>query len=102
MDGIRFDIGKVPGLDERPGRVQGPSSDGTGAASFGDALAGAIRSADSLQVAADDQVAQVAAGGGNLHEMALSLEKADVSMRVLLKARNKLLDAYNEVMRMSI
>lgn len=101
MDGIRFDVGQLPGLDERPGRAT-PPNQGAQAGSFGDALMGAIRSVDAVQVAADDQVAQVAAGGGNLHEMALSLEKADVSMRVMLKARNKLLDAYNEVMRMSI
>ena len=44
----------------------------------------------------------LAGGEGNLHETMLALEKADVSMRVAMKVRNKILDAYNEVMRMPV
>ena len=32
----------------------------------------------------------------------VGLEKADVAMKVAMKVRNKILDAYNEVMRMSV
>lgn len=74
----------------------------TGSAGFSDALASAINNVDQMQVDADQQSAQVAQGGGNLHETALALEKADVAMRVAMKARNKLVEAYHEVMRMSI
>ncbi len=99
MDGIRFDIAKPAGP------LGGPANEGAGTAdgaAFSEALAQAVKSVEQTQLAADAQVQRVAAGEGNLHEMALSLEKADVSMRVLLKARNKLIDAYNDVMRMGI
>ena len=71
-------------------------------AGFTDALKKAILAVDDLHVEADAQSTQVAKGGGNLHETALALEKADVAMRVALKTRNKLVDAYHEIMRMSI
>jgi flagellar hook-basal body complex protein FliE len=44
----------------------------------------------------------VARGAGNIHEMALALEKADVAMRLAMRVRNKLVDTYNEIMRMGI
>jgi flagellar hook-basal body complex protein FliE len=69
---------------------------------FADALGKALASVDQLQVAADQQSAAVASGGGNLHEMAIALEKADVALRVAGKVRNKLVEAYQDVMRMQV
>ncbi len=38
----------------------------------------------------------------SLHEVLISLEKADLSFRYLSQIRNKVLDAYHEVMRMQV
>jgi flagellar hook-basal body complex protein FliE len=70
--------------------------------SFADALGQALQSVEKLQLDADRSADAVAMGGGNLHETALALEKADVAMRVATKVRNKLVEAYQEVMRMSV
>jgi flagellar hook-basal body complex protein FliE len=69
---------------------------------FAETLGSALQKVDQMQVDADVQAEKVAMGGGNLHEMSLSLEKADVSMRLAMKVRNKLIDAYQEIMRMSV
>ena len=61
-----------------------------------------MQKVDQMQVEADAQAEKVALGGGNLHEMSLALEKADVSMRLAMKVRNKMIDAYQEIMRMSV
>jgi flagellar hook-basal body complex protein FliE len=74
----------------------------SGVNGFADTLGSAIQKVDELQVSADVQAERVALGGGNLHEMALALEKADVGMRLAMKVRNKLVDAYQEIMRMGI
>ena len=89
------------------GGVGGPSqveravgaSTGTG---FAETLGGALQKVDQIQLEADAQAEKVALGGGNLHEMSLALEKADISLRLAVKVRNKLLDAYNEIMRMGV
>ncbi len=70
--------------------------------SFGELLADAVKHVDQAQLEADGQAQQLAGGGGNLHETMLALEKADVTMKVAVKVRNKVVDAYNEVMRMTV
>ena len=65
-------------------------------------LGKAIGEVDRLQNVADAQADAVARGAGNIHEMALALEKADVAMRLAMRVRNKLVETYNEIMRMGI
>ena len=38
----------------------------------------------------------------DIHGTMIALEKADISMRLLLQIRNKLVSAYEEVMRMQV
>jgi flagellar hook-basal body complex protein FliE len=89
----------IQGLEPREPASRAPAKGGI---SFADTLGEALGSVDKMQLQADDQAANVAGGGGNLHEMSLALEKADVAMRLAVKVRNKLLDAYNEIMRMGV
>jgi flagellar hook-basal body complex protein FliE len=88
----------IQGL-ERPGN---PGLERADSAGFTSALGKALNEVDGLQVEADQQAQKVAEGGGNLHELALSLEKADVAMRLAMKVRNKVFEAYNEIMRMGL
>ena len=95
---------RIPGLAPLP-EIHAPAAPARpppGAAGFASALGDAIASADALQVAADGEASKLALGAGNLHETALALEKADVSMRLLTRVRNKLVEAYQDVMRMSV
>ena len=50
-----------------------------------------------------DQMAENFAAGKDqsLHETMIATEKADLSFRLLLQIRNKLLEAYQEIMRMN-
>lgn len=53
--------------------------------------------------ALDDLPAQVAAGKvESIAELAAQVKSADISFRFALEVRNKLIDAYREVMRMSV
>jgi len=103
MSGLRgIGIGELPGLGPEEG-IAAPSPHApAGGPSFADALGKAVGEVEKLQVAADDEATKSALGAGNLHETALALEKADVSMRVLTKVRNKVVDAYQEIMRMTV
>ncbi len=91
--------GELPSLDAaRPA----PRAGAPDASSFADALGHALGDVDRLQVDADRQAQAVALGGGNLHETAIALEKADVAMKLAVKVRNKVVEAYQDVMRMSV
>ena len=75
---------------------------GGAGANFGELVENAIQGTDQAQTTANLEVEKLARGEGNLHEVALSLEKADISMRLLVKARNKVVEAYQEIMRMPV
>jgi len=70
---------------------------------FGTALMGAIESLDNVQKAADGTAMDLAAGGSvDLHDVVLSRETASLHMQLALQTRNKMVEAYQDVMRMQI
>ncbi len=83
-------------------RPLAPEGAGGPGGSFADALGSAIGKVDKLQTDADQESEKLALGGGNLHETALALEKADVALKVATKVRNKIVEAYQEIMRMGV
>lgn len=54
-------------------------------------------------VSADDAVRRLAVGEPvNLHQVMVQLERAKLQLELVLQVRNKLLDAYQDLMRMQI
>lgn len=70
---------------------------------FADMLADAVSQTNEAQLDADKAAVALQTGKAeNLHEVMLSMEEADISMRLLVQMRNKALDAYQEIMRMQV
>lgn len=84
-----------------PKKAQGDqSSEGV---SFGSVLKDAITDINKLQNDADKAIAKVQLeDAGSIHDAMIALEKAGISFQVMMQVRNKILDAYQEVMRMSV
>jgi flagellar hook-basal body complex protein FliE len=62
-----------------------------------------VTDANNQQLAADQSVQRLATGqSDSVHETMLALAKADLSLRVFMEVRNKVIDAYQEVMRMQM
>ncbi len=75
----------------------------TGSSSFTETLQGAIREANALQNQAEEAVKNMQINNrGSIHEVIIAMEKADISFRTMLQVRNKVLDAYQEIMRMTV
>ena len=71
--------------------------------SFGKVLEGMLRDTNGVQVEAEKATESMMRGeADNVHEVMLAMAKADVSFRMMLEVRNKLVDAYQEVMRMQV
>lgn len=84
----------------QPGVAKGPKTAGKG---FGEALKNAVQELDSLQKQADREVARVQLEDeGSVHAAIIAMEKADLSLRTMIQVRNKVLEAYQEVMRMPL
>jgi len=70
---------------------------------FGAFVTQGLDAVNATLVKADTEVRQVAAGEGpSLHEVMIHLEEARLSFQLLAQVRNRLLDAYQEVMRMQV
>lgn len=59
-----------------------------------------LKEVNGQQHHADSQVRQLLGGEADIHDAMLALEKADLSLRLLVKVRNKLVQAYEELSRM--
>jgi flagellar hook-basal body complex protein FliE len=71
--------------------------------SFAQALIEGVRGVDASVHSVDELPLEVATGKvGDFHEVALKLKESELSFRFALEVRNKLIDAYREVMRMGV
>ncbi|MCB0394104.1 MAG: flagellar hook-basal body complex protein FliE [Bdellovibrionales bacterium] len=70
---------------------------------FADTLKSAILDVNKLQQEADFQMQKLATGKTqNVHETMIKAEKADIALRLMIQVRNKLIDAYQEIMKMQV
>jgi flagellar hook-basal body complex protein FliE len=52
--------------------------------------------------AADKSVAELLAGNGELHTAALAVQRAEITFELAIQVRNKVVSAYQEIMRMQL
>ncbi len=77
-----------------------PSSSGP---SFAESLKSAVHQVNELQRVSDSKMEALATGENkNIPEVMLAVEKADIALKMLVQVRNKVIDAYQEVMRMQV
>lgn len=67
---------------------------------FGKVIKGAVNRVNGLEREANRSIVDLLNGKTDIHETMINLQKVDISMRLLLKIRNKAVEAYKEVMRM--
>lgn len=71
--------------------------------SFADTLKEAINSTNVAQKEADVKMQELATGKNqNIHDVMLSAEKADISLRLMVQVRNKIIEAYQDIMKMQV
>ncbi len=71
--------------------------------SFGQMLTDAVKKVNESQVEADTSVKNLLSGnGGSLTDAIVQVEKAEVSFRLMNQVKNKIVDAYKEIMRMQV
>jgi flagellar hook-basal body complex protein FliE len=83
-----------------PGTVQAPSESST---PFGTMLERLVREVNGKQNAAADTVRGLLSGQNvSLHQAMIAAEEANLSFQLMVEVRNKLLESYQELMRMQI
>jgi len=71
--------------------------------SFKDTLNDFIKDVNSMQVKASDSIQKLAAGEiTDVHQVMSTAEEATVAFNMMMEIRNKVMDAYQEVMRIRL
>lgn len=75
-----------------------------GSEGFGTALKEAIEAVNSHQASSEALTAKFQAGDPNtsIAEVVVEMQKASVSFQAMTEARNRIVDAYREIMNMSV
>lgn|SRR5690554_2959099 len=71
---------------------------------FQDFLKQAISEVNDMQISADSQAIGFAAGQPNIdiHEVMIGMEQAHLALQLTIEVRNKVVEAYQEIMRMQL
>ena len=73
------------------------------AQTFGSVLQQALGNLQQVQSAADQSMVQLATGQAtDLHDVMIKTEQANLTFQLGVQVRNKLVDAYQEIMRMQM
>jgi len=100
-----MDYSMIKGIESIPEPFGGSSVKraAQGGPGFSDLLKNAVESVNTMQHEAGRLEDAVANGENvNIHQAVIAGEKAGLSFQLLMQVRNKMIDAYQEVMRMQV
>jgi len=98
------DITNFPGIAGLGGPEGASKSSEKGSgSSFATVLKDSLTEVNKMQQKADAAVTALASGEKvSLHETMIAMEQADVSFRMMMQVRNKIVEAYQEILRMQV
>ena len=74
----------------------------SGNVSFEDLLSSSMKQVNSLQIEADEMIHKLALGDvDDISEVVLASSRAEVALKMFMELRNKFVDAYQQLSRMS-
>lgn len=105
--------GRLPGDSQRMeisgqsnsglGSISGTGNSSSSQKSFADTLNEAINSVNTMQQQSNKGMQDLATGRtDNIAEVMIQSEKADIAIKLMMQVRNKIIDAYQEVMKMQV
>lgn len=106
MGDISIESGLKSILGPNAGGNKGEGTKSTsldGGKAFGEMLTDSLKEVNNLQVEADRAIEDFATGQTkNVHETMIALNKADAAFRMTMQVKNKIVEAYQEVIRMQV
>jgi len=80
----------------KPAAAEGASGN------FGDSLAKLVNSVETSDQAANTAVQGMIDGTGDVHDAMIALQRAELTLQLTVQVRNKLVQAYQDIMRMPV
>ena len=79
-----------------------PPNAAAASGSFGDSLAKLVNSVETSDRAANSAVQGMLDGTGDVHDAMIALQRAELTLQLTVQVRNKLVQAYQDIMRMPV
>lgn len=97
-------IGSVPAIATGTPAVgaTGAATAVDGGAGFSSALTGLLNSVEESAGSANQAITNMVKGTGDVHDAMIAIQRAEMSLELTVQVRNKLAQAYQDVMRMPI
>ena len=95
----------MPRVMPSPAGIKTPSAttpDAGKSGSFGGALKDAIGQVNDLEKGSQGELQKFLNDESDLHSVMIALEKADLSFQVMMQVRNKIVNAYQEIMKTQV
>ncbi len=90
-------------LDNKSVKPDSVTSSKDAGPSFADTLKEAVNSVNQLSLDADSKAQALATGKtDDIAGVMIATEKADIALRAMVQVRNKIIDAYQEIMKMQV
>ena len=86
----------------RPTPSATPNATQAASGSFGDSLAKLVNSVETSDQAANTAVQSMLDGTGDVHDAMIALQRAELTLQLTVQVRNKLVQAYQDIMRMPV
>lgn len=103
-----MDISAISGLSPITNITSQPLTTKTNGANsidntFSDMLSGLINNVNETDKVAQNDIMKIATGNADdLHTITINSEKAELALLTLVQVRNKVLDSYNELMKINL
>ena len=88
-----------------PANLPSPATDDAGAKAgtgFADALGRVVDAVESTETQANSAIGGMLGGTTDVHDAMIALQRADLTFQFSVQIRNKLVQAYQEIMRMPV
>jgi flagellar hook-basal body complex protein FliE len=92
----------LPRIMPAPAGVKTPGSGPAAADGFGGVLKNAISQVNDLQNGSQTELQKFMNNDSDLHSVMIALEKADLSFQMMMQVRNKIVSAYQEIMKTQV
>ena len=102
MDPIVLDLAQLSGIKKQETEKPQQQANRMGTISFEDLLSASMKRVNALQMEADEMVNKLATGDvEDISEVALASSRAEIALKMFMELRNKFVDAYQQLSRMS-
>jgi len=99
---VALPIGSIASPIATPVVRPTPAATPAASGSFGDSLAKLVNSVETSDQAANTAVQGMLDGTGDVHDAMIALQRAELTLQLTVQVRNKLVQAYQDIMRMPV